>query len=252
MAHALARRRHGPRRWRASDAVILRCRGPRLLRRRRRRRDATSSAVASGATSRPRPTSSTSGIRTFTHRRTSPSSRPCTAPSPAAASAPDADGDYIVAGETRPSSCSKYANIGLTPDLGVSTLLPAAIGQRRALQLLLQDRTLSAARGARVGTGRRGAAARGGRRARRGGRALLARQRNGRLRAGQAPRPRRCATDRSTTTSPTRRPRSARVRHRRVEGARRGLRRGIPQEPRLTKRPPKSRVLGERTRRRRG
>ena len=40
---------------------------------------------------------------------------------------------------------SKYANIGLTPDLGVSTLLPAAIGQRRALQLLLQDRTIDAA-----------------------------------------------------------------------------------------------------------
>lgn len=52
--------------------------------------------------------------------------------------------DYVVASE-HARFVSKYANIGLTPDLGVSTLLPAAIGQRRALQLLLQDRTLSAA-----------------------------------------------------------------------------------------------------------
>jgi 2-(1,2-epoxy-1,2-dihydrophenyl)acetyl-CoA isomerase len=51
--------------------------------------------------------------------------------------------DYIVAAESA-RFVSKYANIGLTPDLGVSTLLPAAIGERRALQLLLQDRTLSA------------------------------------------------------------------------------------------------------------
>lgn len=52
--------------------------------------------------------------------------------------------DYIVASEAA-KFVSKYANIGLTPDLGVSTLLPAAIGQRRALQLLLQDRTIDAA-----------------------------------------------------------------------------------------------------------
>lgn len=52
--------------------------------------------------------------------------------------------DYIVAAENA-RFVSRYANIGLTPDLGVSTLLPAAIGQRRALQLLLQDRMLSAA-----------------------------------------------------------------------------------------------------------
>jgi 2-(1,2-epoxy-1,2-dihydrophenyl)acetyl-CoA isomerase len=51
--------------------------------------------------------------------------------------------DYIVASDSA-KFVSKYANIGLTPDLGVSTLLPAAIGQRRALQLLLQDRTLGA------------------------------------------------------------------------------------------------------------
>lgn len=52
--------------------------------------------------------------------------------------------DYVVASDAA-KFVSKYANIGLTPDLGVSTLLPAAIGQRRALQLLLQDRTIDAA-----------------------------------------------------------------------------------------------------------
>jgi 2-(1,2-epoxy-1,2-dihydrophenyl)acetyl-CoA isomerase len=51
--------------------------------------------------------------------------------------------DYVVAAPAA-RFVSRYANIGLTPDLGVSTLLPAAIGQRRALQLLLQDRTLTA------------------------------------------------------------------------------------------------------------
>ncbi|MBD7957589.1 enoyl-CoA hydratase/isomerase family protein [Microbacterium sp. Sa4CUA7] len=52
--------------------------------------------------------------------------------------------DYIVAAE-HAKFVSRYANIGLTPDLGVSTLLPAAVGQRRALQLLLQDLTIDAA-----------------------------------------------------------------------------------------------------------
>lgn len=51
--------------------------------------------------------------------------------------------DYIVASE-QATFVSKYANIGLTPDLGVSTMLPAAVGQRRALQLLLQDLTIDA------------------------------------------------------------------------------------------------------------
>ncbi|WP_020098588.1 enoyl-CoA hydratase/isomerase family protein [Microbacterium sp. 11MF] len=51
--------------------------------------------------------------------------------------------DYVVAAP-RAMFVSKYANIGLTPDLGVSTLLPAAIGQRRALQLLLTDTTIDA------------------------------------------------------------------------------------------------------------
>jgi 2-(1,2-epoxy-1,2-dihydrophenyl)acetyl-CoA isomerase len=52
--------------------------------------------------------------------------------------------DYVVA-SAEARFVSKYANIGLTPDLGVTTLLPAAIGSRRALQLLLQDRSLNAA-----------------------------------------------------------------------------------------------------------
>lgn len=52
--------------------------------------------------------------------------------------------DYIVASESS-KFVSRYANIGLTPDLGVSTLLPAAIGQSRALRMLLQDITISAA-----------------------------------------------------------------------------------------------------------
>lgn len=51
--------------------------------------------------------------------------------------------DYIVAADSA-RFVSRYAGIGLTPDLGVSTLLPAAIGQRRALQLLLQDTTIDA------------------------------------------------------------------------------------------------------------
>ena len=52
--------------------------------------------------------------------------------------------DYVVAGEAA-FFVSKYADIGLTLDCGVSTLLPAAVGQRRALQLTLTDRVLTAA-----------------------------------------------------------------------------------------------------------
>lgn len=51
--------------------------------------------------------------------------------------------DYVVA-SARAKFVSRYANIGLTPDLGVSTLLPAAIGQTRALRMLLQDVTIDA------------------------------------------------------------------------------------------------------------
>jgi 2-(1,2-epoxy-1,2-dihydrophenyl)acetyl-CoA isomerase len=40
-----------------------------------------------------------------------------------------------------------YADVGLTPDCGVSYLLPRAIGQQRALELALTGRVLSAAEG---------------------------------------------------------------------------------------------------------
>lgn len=52
--------------------------------------------------------------------------------------------DYAVASETAVFA-SRYGNIGLTPDMSVSTHLSRAIGERRALQLLLQDITLTAA-----------------------------------------------------------------------------------------------------------
>lgn len=39
---------------------------------------------------------------------------------------------------------SRYANVGLTPDLSVTALLARAVGERRALQLVLQDRMLNA------------------------------------------------------------------------------------------------------------
>lgn len=52
--------------------------------------------------------------------------------------------DYAVVG-SHSRLGSLYANIGLTPDLSVSAQLARAIGQRRALQLVLQDRLLSAA-----------------------------------------------------------------------------------------------------------
>lgn len=51
--------------------------------------------------------------------------------------------DYAVVG-SRSKIGSLYANIGLTPDLSVSAQLARAIGERRALQLVLQDRLLTA------------------------------------------------------------------------------------------------------------
>ncbi|MBF4570695.1 enoyl-CoA hydratase/isomerase family protein [Plantibacter sp. VKM Ac-2880] len=51
--------------------------------------------------------------------------------------------DVIVASD-RAKFVSKYADIGLTPDCGVSTLLPEAVGMRRALELTLSPRMLSA------------------------------------------------------------------------------------------------------------
>ena len=52
--------------------------------------------------------------------------------------------DVIVASE-RATFASRYSDIGLTPDCGVSTLLPEAVGVRRALELTLTSRTLTAA-----------------------------------------------------------------------------------------------------------
>lgn len=51
--------------------------------------------------------------------------------------------DYVVAGPDL-RVAGKYADIGLTPDLGVSTLLARAVGERRALALLLTSRELDA------------------------------------------------------------------------------------------------------------
>lgn len=52
-------------------------------------------------------------------------------------------GDYAIAGENSRIGCI-YAKVGLTPDLTVSALLARAVGERRALQLVLQDLMLSA------------------------------------------------------------------------------------------------------------
>ena len=51
--------------------------------------------------------------------------------------------DYVIIGENSKIG-SLYANIGLTPDLSVSASLAKAVGERRALQLVLTDRLLSA------------------------------------------------------------------------------------------------------------
>jgi 2-(1,2-epoxy-1,2-dihydrophenyl)acetyl-CoA isomerase len=52
--------------------------------------------------------------------------------------------DVTVAAEST-RFVTAYAGIGLTPDCGLSYLLPRAVGQPRALQLLLTDRRLTAA-----------------------------------------------------------------------------------------------------------
>lgn len=52
--------------------------------------------------------------------------------------------DYaVIADDTRIGS--RYANMGLTPDLSVTALLGRAVGEARALQLVTQDRMLTAA-----------------------------------------------------------------------------------------------------------
>jgi 2-(1,2-epoxy-1,2-dihydrophenyl)acetyl-CoA isomerase len=53
-------------------------------------------------------------------------------------------GDYAVVGEGSKLG-SRYASMGLTPDLSVSAQLARAVGERRALQLVLSDRMLSGA-----------------------------------------------------------------------------------------------------------
>lgn len=53
-------------------------------------------------------------------------------------------GDYAVVGEGSKLG-SLYANMGLTPDLSVSAHLARAVGERRALQLVLTPRMLSGA-----------------------------------------------------------------------------------------------------------
>lgn len=52
-------------------------------------------------------------------------------------------GDYVIAGE-RSKIGSIYANMGLTPDLSVTEQLTRAVGERRALQLVLTDQLLDA------------------------------------------------------------------------------------------------------------
>ncbi|MRG59201.1 enoyl-CoA hydratase/isomerase family protein [Agromyces sp. CFH 90414] len=52
--------------------------------------------------------------------------------------------DVIVASDAATFS-SRYSDAGLTPDCGVSWLLPEAVGARRALELVLTSRTLTAA-----------------------------------------------------------------------------------------------------------
>lgn len=51
--------------------------------------------------------------------------------------------DLVVAGrQTR--FVAAYSGVGLTPDCGLTWLLPRAVGQQRALDLLLTNRTLGA------------------------------------------------------------------------------------------------------------
>ena len=52
-------------------------------------------------------------------------------------------GDIIVA-EPNTKFVTAYASVGLTPDCGVSCLLPRAVGQVRALELLLLNRVVTA------------------------------------------------------------------------------------------------------------
>ena len=77
--------------------------------------------------------------------------------------------DLVVAGEST-KFVMAYAAIGLTPDCGVSYLLPRAIGQQRALELAVSGRVLNAVGSPRLGAGHRGRRRRPGSGPNRGGR----------------------------------------------------------------------------------
>lgn len=51
--------------------------------------------------------------------------------------------DYIVASKAA-TFASKYADVGLTPDLGLTTFLPRAVGEHRALRFVLSDLVVDA------------------------------------------------------------------------------------------------------------
>ncbi|HUG49842.1 MAG TPA: enoyl-CoA hydratase/isomerase family protein [Terrimesophilobacter sp.] len=58
--------------------------------------------------------------------------------------------DYVIASD-RAWFLAAYADIGLTPDSGVSSLLPRVVGHQRAMELLLTGRRLSASEAAQWG-----------------------------------------------------------------------------------------------------
>lgn len=58
--------------------------------------------------------------------------------------------DVVVAGEST-RFVTAYTSVGLTPDGGLSWLLPRAIGQRRATELILTSEPLSAVRAVELG-----------------------------------------------------------------------------------------------------
>ena len=146
--------------------------------------------------------------------------------------------DLIVASD-RATFASRYSDVGLTPDCGVSTLLPEAVGMRRALELTLTSRTLTRRRGARLGTRHRGRRPRVARRPR--PRDRRARGWPGRPAAfGQAKRLVRSGPTRELPGGARRRgPHDRRrVRDARRAGGRRRVRVGLgpPRPPRLTHR----------------
>ena len=96
--------------------------------------------------------------------------------------------DVIVASE-RATFASRYADVALTPDCGVSTLLPEAVGTRRALELTLTSRRLSAAEALDWGLVAEVVVPEALEARAREIAAVVARRRDGGLRSGQATRP---------------------------------------------------------------